>query len=102
TVAELGNMNRPLDIISYQKDGRPYLLLANNNRGVMKINPETIAQQPGIKEQIKNGGKAGLPYDTIAELKGVEHLDKLGDSQALLLVRTGEDKHLNLESVALP
>ena len=102
TVAELGNMNRPLDMISYQKDGRPYLLLANNKRGVMKINPETIAQQEGIKDPVRGGGKAGLPYDTIDELKGVEHLDKLGDSHALLLVRTGEDKHLNLESVALP
>ena len=102
TVAELGNMNRPLDIISYQKEGKTFLLLANSARGVMKINPETIAQQPGIKDPVRGGGKAGLPYDTIGELKGVEHLDKLGDSHALLLVRTGEDKHLNLESVALP
>jgi hypothetical protein len=70
TVAELGNMNRPLDIISYQKDGRTYLLMANNNRGVMKINTETIAQQEGIKDPVRGGGKAGLPYDTITELKG--------------------------------
>jgi hypothetical protein len=102
TVAELGNRNRPLDIVSYQKDGRTFLLLANSDRGVMKINPETIAQQEGIKEKILNGGRAGLPYDTLGELKGVEHLDKLGDSHALLLVRTGEDKHLNLESIVLP
>jgi hypothetical protein len=95
-------MNRPLDIISYQKDGRTYLLMANNNRGVMKINTENIAQQEAIKDPVRGGGKAGLPYDTITELKGVEHLDKLGDSHALLLVRTGEDKHLNLESIALP
>src|SRR4029079_7334680 len=80
TVAELGNMNRPLDIISYQKDGGTYLLMANNNRGVMKINTEKIGQQEAIKAPVRNGGKAGLPYDTITELKGVEHLDKLGDS----------------------
>jgi hypothetical protein len=102
TVAELGNMNRPLDIISYQKEGKTFLLLANSARGVMKINPETIAQQEAIKDPVRGGGRAGLPYDTLGELKGVEHLDKLGDSHALLLVRTGQDKHLNLESIVLP
>jgi hypothetical protein len=102
TVAELGNMNRPLDIISYQKDGRTFLLMANSARGVMKINTDSIAQQEAIKEPVRGGGKAGLTYDTLGELKGVEHLDRLGDSHALLLVRTGEDKHLNLESIALP
>ena len=37
TIAELGNRNRPLDMIVYQKDGKDYLLMTNNSRGVMKI-----------------------------------------------------------------
>src|SRR5579872_4519057 len=98
TVAELGNMNRPLDIISYQKEGRTYLLLANSNRGVMKISTDNIEKQDGITQRIN--GTAGLKYDTIAGLKGVEHLDKLGDDHALLLVRT--EGGLNLQSVPLP
>jgi hypothetical protein len=101
TVAELGNMNRPLDIISYQKDGRTFLLMANNNRGVMKINTDNIAEQEGITEPIRGGGKAGLTYDTLPELKGVEHLDKLDDSHAVLLVRN-DDKTLKLQAIALP
>ena len=28
-IAELGNMNQPLDMIVYQKDGKDYLLMAN-------------------------------------------------------------------------
>ena len=40
TIAELGNRNRPLDMIVYQKDGKDYLLLANSSRGVMKIPTE--------------------------------------------------------------
>ncbi len=32
TVAELGNMNRPLDMIVYQKDGKDFLLMANSAR----------------------------------------------------------------------
>jgi hypothetical protein len=100
TVAELGNMNRPLDIISYEKDGRTFLLLANSARGVMKISTDNIEQQQGITEPVKGGGKAGLTYDTLADLKGVLHLSKLGDEYALLLVQT--EKGLNLESVPLP
>jgi hypothetical protein len=100
TVAELGNMNVPLDIVAYEKEGKNYLLIANNKRGVMKVKTENIEKQAGITEQVKNGGKAGLTYDTIDELKGVEQLDKLGDKQAVLLVRT--DSGLNLQTIALP
>ena len=38
TIAELGNRNRPLDMIVYNKGGKDYILLANSSRGVMKIN----------------------------------------------------------------
>jgi hypothetical protein len=100
TVAELGNMNRPLDIISYEKGGKQYLLLANDRRGVMKIATEGIEKQQGITEPIKGGGKAGLTYDTITELTGVEQLDRLGDSHALLLVKSGDA--LALQAIALP
>ncbi|MDB5390793.1 MAG: hypothetical protein JWM11_6439 [Planctomycetaceae bacterium] len=99
TVAELGNQNRPLDIISYEKDGQNYLLLANNNRGVMKIGTQNLEKQTGITSPIK--GTAGLGYDTVKDLKGVEHLDKLGTTSALLLVR-GDDKNLSLQSIPLP
>jgi hypothetical protein len=37
TIAELGNRNRPIDMILYKKDGREFLLVANSSRGVMKL-----------------------------------------------------------------
>jgi hypothetical protein len=98
TVAELGNMNRPLDIISYQKDGHMFLLLANSRRGVMKISTENVEKQEGITQQI--AGTAGLTYETIDGLKGVEHLDRLDNAHALLLVKNGTS--LSLQSVPLP
>ena len=98
TVAELGNRNRPLDIIAYTKEGRNYLLLANSARGVMKISTDNVDKQEGIEQRISD--TAGLPYETIPNLKGVEHLDKIGDELALLLIRN--DKGLNLETVPLP
>jgi hypothetical protein len=99
TVAELGNHNRPLDIIAYEKRGRTFLLLANSARGVMKIATDDIEKQASISQPVK--GTAGLSYDTIEGLKGVEHLDKLGDTQAVLLVRA-EGGALNLQTVTLP
>src|SRR3954467_9958742 len=75
TIAELGNRNRPLDMIVYAKDGKDYLLLANSSRGVMKVSTDTITQVEGITAPVPD--KKGLPYETLAEWTGVEHLDKL-------------------------
>lgn len=99
TVAELGNRNRPLDMVGYEKGDKSFLLIANNNRGVMKVKCEGIAEIDGITSRINN--TAGLPYDTIEALKGVEQLDKLGDGHALLLVRK-DDGGLDLQAIPLP
>jgi hypothetical protein len=98
TIAELGNRNNPLDMIVYQKDGKDYILLANSSRGVMKITTDNIDKVSGITQPIKS--TAGLTYDTLASLKGVEQLDKLDNNHALLLVRTPTG--LNLDTIALP
>lgn len=100
TVAELGNGNRPLDMIVYQKGGKDYILLANNKRGVMKIPTDNIDKIEGITSPVKGGAKAGLTYETIKELQGVQQLDKLDKDNALVLVQVGES--LNLETRPLP
>jgi hypothetical protein len=81
----------------YEKDGKQYLLLANDKRGVMKISTDTIEKQPALETKVAD--KAGLPYETIESLKGVEQLDKVGNANALLLVK---NNGLNLEVIALP
>jgi hypothetical protein len=99
TVAELGNKNRPLDLIVYQKEGRNQLLLANSARGVLKISTDDINNQQPITEKVAE--TAGLQHESIADLKGVEQLDKLNDQLAVVLIRT-DSSWFNLESVALP
>jgi hypothetical protein len=99
TIAELGNGNRPLDMIVYQKNGKDFILMANSKRGIMKITTENIDQIEGITKPVSQ--KAGLPYETISALKGVQHLDLLDKENALLLVRS-DSGSLNLESIALP
>ncbi len=100
TVAELGNGNRPLDMIVYQKDGKDYILLANNKRGVMKITTDGIAKIDPITNPIKGGATAGLKYETIGTLTGVQRLAKLDKEHGLILVRNGDA--LNLETIDLP
>lgn len=101
TIAELGNRNRPLDMIVYQKDGRDYLLMANSSRGVMKISTADIGAVESIVAPVPDGGKKGLPYETIAGWTGVDHLDSF-DSKHVLLLRRTESGSLNLETMPLP
>lgn len=101
TIAELGNRNRPLDMIVYQKEGQDYLLLANNSRGVMKIRADQIAGVDAIEAPVPDGAKKGLEYETIEKWTGVDQLDRFDGSQALVL-RRGEGGSLNLESLPLP
>jgi len=95
TVAELGNRNTPLDMITYEKEGKQYLLLANQARGVMKISTDGI-DKSNLTAPVTGGGVAGLKYDTIAALEGTTQLDKLGTNNALVLAKG------TLSAVALP
>jgi hypothetical protein len=99
TIAELGNRNRPLDMIVYKKGGKDYILLANSSRGMMKITTDNIDKIKGIEERI--AGTAGLTYETLADLKGVEHLDRLNDENAVLLTKNDAGA-MSLKTVALP
>jgi hypothetical protein len=101
TVAELGNRNRPLDMITYQKDGKTFLLMANSARGVMKISTENIAKNEGLTAPVTGGGTAGQPYESIKELDGVIQLDRLNDTHAVILVQSSPTSQ-DLRTVALP
>jgi hypothetical protein len=116
TVAELGNMNRPLDIIAYSKDGKDYALIANSARGVMKVALEGVDKIDAITAPVRGGAPekndaavstklvggatAGLKYDVVKDLDGTFQLDKLNDTTAVVLRKT--DGGLTLMTVALP
>lgn len=99
TIAELGNRNKPLDMITYSKGGKDFLLLANSSRGVMKIPTEGVDKAPGITKPVRD--KEGVSYETITGLKGVMQLDKLDDGHALILVQAPSGV-MNIETIALP
>lgn len=101
TVAELGNRNKPLDIIVYKQHGKDYLLMANTARGVMKIDTDNLDRNEGLTEPVRGGGVAGQTYETIESLEGVVQLDKLNDTHALVVVQR-DNGPMSLKSVELP
>jgi len=100
TIAELGNRNRPLDMIVYQKNGKEFLLMSNNSRGVMKIPTEGFADAASITTRVASP-TGGVAYESIASMKGVEQLDLLDAANTIVLARTDAGV-LNLDVVALP
>jgi hypothetical protein len=103
TIAELGASNRPLEMISYRRDGHDYALMANNKRGVMKIIFDNVGSYKAITpptpqcEQSREGQGPGLgpkecqrdiegvPYQNIDTLHGVLQIAKIDDGNALIL-----------------
>ncbi len=97
TIAELGNRNSPLDMIAYKKDGHDFILMANSSRGVMKLQADKLGSFQPITAHTET---AGVPYETVAGLKGVQQLDKLDEKNALIL--TDASGTLDLVTIALP
>lgn len=99
TIAELGNRNRPIDMVLYKKDGREFLLMSNTARGVMKIPTDGFATATPITAPVKTE-TGGIGYETIATMKGIEQLDLLDASRTLVLSRA--EGTLNLVTAPLP
>jgi hypothetical protein len=102
TIAELGNHNRPLDMIVYQKDGKDYLLMTNNSRGVMKIPTASAGSAESITEPVRDGGLKGLGYETIKDIKGAVQMDQLGEHHAVLLMQENPNGMIDLKTIELP
>lgn len=99
TIAELGSGNRPIDMIVYSRGGQDYLLMSNTSRGVMKIPTASFGTAAGITAKVPEG-TAGVPFETLAELKGVEHLDRVGADKVAVLAKA--EAGLSLRTIPLP
>ena len=88
TVAELGSNNSPIDMITMEKDGEKYLLMANSSRAVMKIKFKDIK---GFKDSLttpveESSATAGVDFIALP-LVGVQQLDVLDESRFIILQR---------------
>ena len=88
TVAELGAGNSPLDMISYEKEGKKYFLMSNTNRPVMRLDYEDIASfDESITEPTKLFKTSGVAYDNLP-MPYVLQMDNLDDKTVVYMQRT--------------
>jgi hypothetical protein len=81
TVAELGAVNQPLDMVSFTQEGQEYLLVANSAHGLVKIACRDIDDQPPLTEPQQ---PVGVPTQT-KDLQGIRRLANLGSNHVLVL-----------------
>ncbi len=98
TIAELGAGNRPLDMISYKKDGHDFILMANSSRGVMKLQADKLETYSAITKPVPD--KQGVPYETMQAWIGVQQLEKVDNSTAVVL--TANASSMDLRTMLLP
>ena len=86
-------------MIVYSRGGQDYLLMSNTSRGVMKIPTATFAAATGINAKVE-AVTAGVPFETLADWKGVDQLDRVGSDKVAVLTKA--DTGLSLRTMALP
>ncbi|WP_373398495.1 hypothetical protein V8V91_01750 [Algoriphagus halophilus] len=88
TIAEMGSGNQPLDILSVNKNGKSYLVMANSNRPVFRVNYEDIESFEGsLTEPVPdNFATDGVDFVSMP-LTNVQQLDKMDDGTLIMLQR---------------
>jgi hypothetical protein len=74
--------------------------MSNSARGVMKMSMKDVGTYGAITTPVEEE-KKGLPYETVASLKGIEQLDRLDEANAVILARL-ESGSLELKTIPLP
>jgi hypothetical protein len=103
TVAELGGGNRPLDMIRYVSpaSGKEYVLIANSDRTLMRLDAAEIADAPALTTPVKQAYQpAGVGYLPVASF-GVLQLDTYNARNVVLLQRDPEDGSLKVRTLGL-
>jgi hypothetical protein len=94
TVAELGAMNQPLDMVRFTQQGDEYLLVAHSTHPLMKIACADIDAQEALTEPQE---PRGVPRETV-DVPGVKRLANLNGEYVLALQRD-EDGSRHLRSL---
>jgi hypothetical protein len=114
SVVELGNGNTPLDMFSYEKDGKTYILMSSKRNAkfaskdtgpgsywTVKVDQGILTEKTKINETaLKRGANSAATTQIIADYQGVMMMDRLGTDRALV-IREGKDS-VSLAVLALP
>jgi hypothetical protein len=97
TIAEFGAGNVPLDMITYTKGGKPFILMANNRHGVLKVDAAHLETYKSITAPTDI---TGVPFEHVEAWQGVQHLQLYDNNNALVL--SSNNGATDLRTIALP
>jgi len=114
SVVELGNGNTPLDMFSYEKDGKSYILMSSKRNAKFASkdtgpgNYWTVKVDQGIlTENVKinttaavRGKETAAITQIVTDYAGVMMMDRLGSDQALVIRETKDG--VSLAALPLP
>jgi hypothetical protein len=84
-------------MIAYTKDGKPFILMANNRHGVLKVD---AAHLDSYKSITAPTDITGVPFAHVDDWKGVQHLQLYDNNNALVLSQN--NGAMDLRTIALP
>lgn len=87
TVAEMGNGNTPVDILTLSGDGEKYLLMANSSRPATKLKHKDIESFQGSLTEKATSTYAGVPFE-VSTRKNVTQMDKFDDNRVVLIQKS--------------
>ncbi|MCU1420639.1 MAG: hypothetical protein JWN36_290 [Microbacteriaceae bacterium] len=94
TVAELGPMNQPFSIVSYERDGEEFLLVSNTRHPLLKIPAASIAGQDALDTPLYDpGASRGIPREELSQ-PGVTWMAGLDRGSVVVVQDDGGDTHL--------
>jgi len=97
TLGEFGFGNIPVDIIRYKNKGKDYILMSNNSKALIRIDPNDIPSQEALTTPLKEGEYAvGIPHAVLSRV-GITQIDNLNEKNVLVLQRMPNGQ-LNLRS----
>lgn len=100
TLAELGGGSRPLDMIQVTRNGESFVLIANSNRTIYKMNVSNIEKSDPITTPVDGiFVSSGTPFVATGYI-GVLHLDNLNSKFVVAVQRDIETGELNLVSIS--
>jgi hypothetical protein len=90
TIAELGSVNTPLDMVAFEQGGEDFVLVSNTAHGLFKIAIRDVENQDAMAEP---GGPGGVPRVNLPQ-EGVSRMAVVGDSVLMMQADAEGDLHL--------
>lgn len=90
TIAELGPMNQPFSLVSYERDGEEFLLVSNTRHPLLKIPASSVAGQEALDRPLSDPESSlGVPREEL-DHPGITWMAAL-DRERVVVVQDADD-----------